>query len=127
MSNLKRDLLAIDRELRALEQVAGYASPKYASLDDARPRFNSGYHDAANDERRGHPRLLTFRGAQDMLHVSRAFDAAYHEGYLRGLEDARAGKDTASSAAAWKACLREGCLTRTELRSPAAYKRARRR
>lgn len=69
---------------------------------DERERFNWGYHDAADEYQRGRPRLTGLFGQQTPQYVSREFDPAYYEGYVRGLRDARAGQYRNNSRPAWE-------------------------
>jgi len=68
-----------------------------------RIRFNWGYHDAASDVAHGRPRCTGLFGQQSPNYVSRQYDAAYYEGYVRGLADARHGAYEGNSEAAWLA------------------------
>lgn len=78
------------------------ASQKRQELFSDRVRFNWGYHDAAGEVKNGRPRLTQCFGEQTTRIVSREHDAAYYDGYIAGLEDARANQCTECSAPAWK-------------------------
>lgn len=67
-----------------------------------RIRFNWGYHDAAHDVMRGLYRCTGLYGPQSPQYVSRQYDAAYYEGYVRGIRDARNGAYAQNSEPAWQ-------------------------
>lgn len=68
---------------------------------DDRVRFNWGYHDGARDGQKQRPRTLIEAGPHSIGQVSRGYDAAYYEGYRRGLRDAASGNYAGDSTSAW--------------------------
>ena len=76
-------------------------------LEAPRIRFNWGFHDATSDmTRKGYGRVLTETGEQMPHRVTKAFDAAYFEGYRRGVRVT--GSRPESSEPAWLSCLEDG-------------------
>ena len=79
---------------------------KATELDRTRLRFNWGYHDGAweIERNRYNPDAPTYQrpdGLTTLTIREQHHDPAYAEGYCLGIEDAKRGRDTRSSAEAW--------------------------
>lgn len=83
-------------------RALGWDHADLYSLSAPRVRFNWGFHDAYSDTKRGSPRALALTGLQSVTTVTRENGPFYYEGYKRGIEWARAGRDPQNNSdAAW--------------------------
>lgn len=72
--------------------------PRNQSQFDNRTRFNWGFHDAHGELENGNRRELREHGPQSLKVVSKAFDAAYYDGYRLGLMPTYASEETSTRA-----------------------------